>query len=295
MPTKKTTARATAKPAAKAAAARAPQKNSAAAVTTGRSVAAKPAAPKQTGSKQAAPKQTASKSAATQPRTAKATPNQASTKASPNKALSNKALSNKALSSKTGANTGKRATPKAAAKTAATTPHKPVVKAILTKPTLPGATGKTLTATAPSIRVATAVTAAEPFKKPEKRPSTAVVSRSAPDENQYTVEDPGFLDSSEVHDETDQAQWQQLREMAAIQARARALAAPENHPDFDGQHCVDCDCAIPPGRLKLGKVRCVDCQGDLEKSSQRHGNTSINREPANTAAWGGDVPDDWKN
>lgn len=48
-------------------------------------------------------------------------------------------------------------------------------------------------------------------------------------------------------------------------AAARALAQPETHPDFDGQHCVDCDDPIHPKRLQLGKVRCVDCQYVLER------------------------------
>lgn len=45
---------------------------------------------------------------------------------------------------------------------------------------------------------------------------------------------------------------------------ARALAAPETHPDFDGATCVECGDRIQEGRLKLGKVRCVYCQQDLE-------------------------------
>lgn len=48
-------------------------------------------------------------------------------------------------------------------------------------------------------------------------------------------------------------------------SRVSALAAPETHPDFDGTHCVRCEDQIPPGRLKLGKVRCVNCQQHLEK------------------------------
>lgn len=49
--------------------------------------------------------------------------------------------------------------------------------------------------------------------------------------------------------------------------RARGKSAPEQHPDFDGENCVEDDCgiAIPPARLALGKVRCVDCQSRLER------------------------------
>lgn len=44
----------------------------------------------------------------------------------------------------------------------------------------------------------------------------------------------------------------------------RAKVLPEQHPDFDGAHCVDCEVEIPPLRLSWGKVRCVDCQEELE-------------------------------
>lgn len=45
----------------------------------------------------------------------------------------------------------------------------------------------------------------------------------------------------------------------------RQLVKPELHPDFDGVHCVDCEVVIHPTRLKMGKVRCVDCQTFLER------------------------------
>lgn len=57
---------------------------------------------------------------------------------------------------------------------------------------------------------------------------------------------------------------EQAQRDSAIKQASKS-AAPETHPDFDGTHCVDCDIEIPEGRLKLGKVRCVDCQSHLEK------------------------------
>jgi RNA polymerase-binding transcription factor DksA len=56
-------------------------------------------------------------------------------------------------------------------------------------------------------------------------------------------------------------------------AYQREFAKPEKHPDFDGKHCVEADCgvAIPKERLKLGKVRCVDCQSRLESIAKRFG------------------------
>ena len=53
--------------------------------------------------------------------------------------------------------------------------------------------------------------------------------------------------------------------LADAERRARGKSAPERHPDFDGEHCVDCEESILAGRLALGKVRCVECQQVLEK------------------------------
>lgn len=52
---------------------------------------------------------------------------------------------------------------------------------------------------------------------------------------------------------------------ADAERRARGKSAPETHADFDGLHCVDCGEPIHTARLGLGKVRCVDCQSQLEK------------------------------
>ncbi len=46
---------------------------------------------------------------------------------------------------------------------------------------------------------------------------------------------------------------------------ARKAMAPETHPDFDGIHCVECGEEIPDIRLRLGKVRCVECQSAIER------------------------------
>ncbi len=47
---------------------------------------------------------------------------------------------------------------------------------------------------------------------------------------------------------------------------ARALSAPEHHPDFDGLHCIEEDCGteIHPDRLAMHRIRCVDCQARKE-------------------------------
>lgn len=50
-------------------------------------------------------------------------------------------------------------------------------------------------------------------------------------------------------------------------AAARRNNVREEHPDFDGESCIDCDETIPAGRLALGKIRCVHCQGLLERKA----------------------------
>lgn len=50
---------------------------------------------------------------------------------------------------------------------------------------------------------------------------------------------------------------------------ARGKAAPEQVVAADGSwphpDCIDCGEPIPPLRLQLGKIRCVDCQAVLER------------------------------
>jgi hypothetical protein len=55
---------------------------------------------------------------------------------------------------------------------------------------------------------------------------------------------------------------------ASVAAASRAAQA-ESHPNFDGQHCIDCDGEIPAGRLALGRIRCVYCQESRERKNAR--------------------------
>lgn len=75
---------------------------------------------------------------------------------------------------------------------------------------------------------------------------------------------PEMLSNDEVYDFGDQAQWIQLAEIASLQKRSRLLNAPETHPDFDGETCLDCGNDIPKARLELHKIRCIECQRFLE-------------------------------
>ena len=74
--------------------------------------------------------------------------------------------------------------------------------------------------------------------------------------------------SSDVLDEGDMASAYQMRENAMALAKAKAAMAPETHPDFDGESCVDCGDDIPKLRLNMGKVRCVHCQTALERKGK---------------------------
>lgn len=74
--------------------------------------------------------------------------------------------------------------------------------------------------------------------------------------------------STDVLDDGDQASAYQMRENAIALQKAKAAMAPETHPDFDGETCVDCGEDIPKLRLTMGKVRCVHCQSSLERKSK---------------------------
>lgn len=54
-------------------------------------------------------------------------------------------------------------------------------------------------------------------------------------------------------------------------AAARRANAPETHPDFDGETCVECGEDIPKERLALGKIRCIGCQSILELRQKQQG------------------------
>jgi len=84
------------------------------------------------------------------------------------------------------------------------------------------------------------------------------------------------VDPNEVYDEVDRAQHIMLQQQEEVQRRARAMFAPESHPDFDGLHCVEEDCGVvlPLERLKLHRIRCTSCQEDLDRkleSKRRNG------------------------
>ena len=54
---------------------------------------------------------------------------------------------------------------------------------------------------------------------------------------------------SDVFDEADQASLIQMAETEQALATVRSKVAPETHPDFDGQTCIDCGDDIHKDRL----------------------------------------------
>lgn len=72
-------------------------------------------------------------------------------------------------------------------------------------------------------------------------------------------------------DPLDQASAQEDAFRAAALRAVSAATHRETHPDFDGESCIDCSGEIPEGRLKLGKIRCVDCQAALETFRKNRG------------------------
>lgn len=60
-------------------------------------------------------------------------------------------------------------------------------------------------------------------------------------------------------------------EAAQLKERRAAAAKKESHPDFNGQDCVECGEAIPAERLKLFRVRCVECQRIIEHRKKTTG------------------------
>lgn len=65
-------------------------------------------------------------------------------------------------------------------------------------------------------------------------------------------------------DTIDDAQaYNEVYQRASLQ-NFRDKLEPESHPDFDGKRCVDCGENMPKARLVLSRIRCRDCQEDVE-------------------------------
>lgn len=79
------------------------------------------------------------------------------------------------------------------------------------------------------------------------------------------------IDSNDVYDEGDIASALERGFIAHALNRHKEKVAAESHPDFDGECCLDCGADIPKLRLEMGRIRCVDCQTELEKRNKMFG------------------------
>lgn len=77
--------------------------------------------------------------------------------------------------------------------------------------------------------------------------------------------------NNEVYDEGEIASSIEMGFLAQSLNAQRELIRPETHPDFDGETCVSCGDDMPEERLKLGRVRCVYCQSEIEKRNKLMG------------------------
>lgn len=87
-----------------------------------------------------------------------------------------------------------------------------------------------------------------------------------------TVErEPEDYGMPEVMDECDAAALFQMQENQQALDRLRSKLAPETHPDFDGETCIDCGNDIPEERLAMGRIRCTECQRVREVKDKLYG------------------------
>lgn len=66
----------------------------------------------------------------------------------------------------------------------------------------------------------------------------------------------------------DAQEYNEIYQAAAFAAHAKKMR-PQSHPDFDGSHCVECDCDIPPQRLSWGRIRCTECEDIQQRLNRR--------------------------
>lgn len=94
-------------------------------------------------------------------------------------------------------------------------------------------------------------------------------------ENDINKDEPHYgeeeINYDDIMDEGDMASAIEMGFIAKALNDHKNKVKPETHPNFDGVHCVDCDAVIPKLRLDMGRVRCVDCQSELEFKAKMRG------------------------
>ena len=88
------------------------------------------------------------------------------------------------------------------------------------------------------------------------------------------IEEGSILEGADsLPDWLDRASKQEMEHNLASEFAVRQKAAPQQVQNEDGTWpvtlCVDCDEDIEPGRILLGRIRCFQCQSDIESKNKR--------------------------
>ena len=89
------------------------------------------------------------------------------------------------------------------------------------------------------------------------------------EESNYGTQDD--IDFTDVFDEADIASAIEMSFISHALSAHKEKVAPEKHPDFDGESCISCGDTIPEQRLKMGRIRCVYCQEEIERKNNLYG------------------------
>lgn len=124
------------------------------------------------------------------------------------------------------------------------------------------------------------------LKKTKKEIKEVVVDESNPNislheeaqknyeknQSSYGADDLDYkLENNEVYDEAELASALESSLLSKALKDHKQKMAPQKHPNFDGLHCIDCEDDIHPDRLKMGRIRCTDCQELHEYVEKRKG------------------------
>lgn len=71
-------------------------------------------------------------------------------------------------------------------------------------------------------------------------------------------------------DENDMASNHEINHTEKSVKFVQARLAKETHPDFDGEHCLDCGDVMLAARLADGRIRCTACQTFIETKSKMY-------------------------
>lgn len=111
----------------------------------------------------------------------------------------------------------------------------------------------------------------EPKSEVKVQPKVNNPSTRDNDSDKYSLKTAELDFDNEVYDEGDIASALEMGFIAQALEAHKSKVAPESHPDFDGETCIDCGDDIPEVRLAMGRIRCVYCQELLEKKNKMRG------------------------